>query len=140
MQITQLKKLLQTYDFIDFALLFGSYANGTQKALSDIDIGIYTNRSIDLLEQGHLISTLEEKFEKTIDLVILNDLYKNHAKLAFNIVSNHKIILCNNTEAYINFKTYTYKFYFDQKPMYEMFDKALLERIESGTYGKAQAS
>ena len=140
MYIKQLEQLLQTYDFIDFALLFGSYANGTQKALSDIDIGIYTNRSIDLLEQGYLISTLEEKSEKTIDLVILNNLYKNNAKLAFNIVDNHKIILCDNTEVYTHFKTYTYKYYFDQKPMYEMFDNALLERIESGTYGKAQAS
>ena len=140
MQIKKLEQLLQTYDFIDFALLFGSYANGTQKALSDIDIGIYTNRSIDLLEQGHLISTIEERFEKTIDLVVLNHLYKNNAKLAFSIVDNHKIIFSSNTEVYINFKTFTYKYYFDQKPMYEMFDNALLERIESGTYGKAQAS
>ncbi|RLA68430.1 MAG: hypothetical protein DRQ78_00375 [Epsilonproteobacteria bacterium] len=140
MQVKQLKQLLQTYDFIDFALLFGSYANNTQKVLSDIDIGIYTNRSIGLVEQGFLISSIEEKFEKNIDLVILNNLSKSNAKLAFNIVNNHKIIFCNNTEIYIDFKIYTYKFYFDQKPMYEMFDKALLERIANGTYGKAQAS
>ena len=140
MQMDQLKQLLQTYDFIDFALLFGSYAKGTQRTLSDIDIGIYTHRPIDLLEQGELISTLEEAFQKKIDLVLLNDLYKKSAKLAFNIVDNHQVIFCKNQEAYIDFKTYTYKYYFDQKPMYEMFDKALLERMENGTYGKAQAS
>ena len=131
---------MQTYDFIDFALLFGSYAKGTQRTLSDIDIGIYTHRPIDLLEQGELISALEEAFQKKIDLVLLNDLYKKSAKLAFNIVDNHQVILCKNQEAYIDFKTYTYKYYFDQKPMYEMFDKALLERMKNGTYGKTGAS
>ena len=140
MYVKKLKTLLHTYDFIDFALLFGSYAKGTQKTLSDIDIGIYTHRPISLLEQGELISTLEDTLQKKIDLVILNELYRSHAKLAFNIVDNHQVILCKNQEVYVNFKTYTYKYYFDQKSMYEMFDKALLERMENGTYGKAQAS
>ncbi len=75
--------------------------------------------------------------EKPIDLVLLNDLYKHHAKLAFNIVDKHKVILNNNREKYIDFKTYTYKYYFDQKQMYSMFDKGLYKRIERGTYGKA---
>ncbi len=140
MQIAQLETLLQSYQFIDFALLFGSYANGTQQSLSDIDIAIHTNRPISLLEQGELISALEDALQKKIDLILLNALYKKNAKLAFNIVDNHRIIFCHDQESYVDFKTYTYKYYFDQKPMYEMFDKALLERIKNGTYGKAQAS
>ncbi len=140
MQMESVRKALQLYDFIDFALLFGSYANGTQSTMSDIDIAIHTNRSIDLLEQGIIIADLEEILEKRIDLVVLNDLYKENSKMAFNVIDNHKIIFCNELEKYLEFKTYTYKYYFDQKPMFDLFDKALLERIESGTYGKAQAS
>ena len=140
MQPESLKKVLQTYDFIDFALLFGSYAKGTQSALSDIDIAIYTNRSIDLLEQGSIISHLEGLLEKHVDLLLLNNLYKENARMAFNIIDNHKVIFCNTLEKYLDFKTYTYKYYFDQLPMYEFFDNALIERIESGTYGKTQAS
>ena len=140
MQLESVREILQSYDFIDFALLFGSYAKGTQTMLSDVDIAIYTNRSIDLLEQGHIVVHLEELLQKRIDLLVLNNLYKENSKMAFNVVDNHKVIFCNTLEKYVQFKTYTYKYYFDQKPMFEMFDKALLERIESGTYGKTQAS
>ncbi len=131
-----LRKLLEPYDFIDFALLFGSYAKGKQTFLSDIDIAIFTNRSIDLFEQGNLISLLEENLNKKVDLVLLNNLEKNDAKMAFNIVSNHEVILNRSNKKYVDFKADTYKYYFDLQPMYEMFDKALKKRLKSGTYGK----
>jgi len=140
MQRELIKQVLKSYNFIDFALLFGSYSGNTQTELSDIDIAIYTDRPIELLEQGDIISLLEDKLEKKVDLIVLNDLYKENAKMAFNIVDNHKVIFSNNRQKYIDFKVNTYKYYFDLKPMYEMFDKALLERIDRGTYGKAQAS
>jgi len=136
----RLQALLETHDFIDFALLFGSFANGKHKALSDIDIGIHTRDPISLLQQGMLIADLEDALERKTDLVILNDLYKKDARLAFSIVDNHQLILYTNQNAYIDFKTNAYKYYFDLQPMYEMFDKALFERIENGTYGKAQTS
>ncbi|KYJ85961.1 type VII toxin-antitoxin system MntA family adenylyltransferase antitoxin [Sulfurovum riftiae] len=135
-----IKNALQAYDFIDFALLFGSYANETQNDMSDVDIGIYVDRPIDLFEQGALISELEDVLEKKVDLLVLNDLYKENPKMAFNIVDNHTLLFCHTTENYLMFKTYTYKYYFDQKPMFDMFDQALRERIESGTYGKTQTS
>jgi len=140
MKLAAIEKSLRSFDYIDFALLFGSYASGKQSAMSDVDIAIYTNRPIDLLEQGIMISKLEETLHKRIDLLVLNGLYKTNPKMAFSVVDNHKILFCNTMEKYLTFKTNTYKYYFDQKPMFDMFDKALRERIESGTYGKAQAS
>ena len=134
------QQLLKPYDFIDFALLFGSYARDKQTTLSDIDIAIYTSRPLGLLEQGNILSVLEERLGKNIDLVLLNGLEKENAKMAFNIIDNHKVILNKNQQKYIEFKANTYKYYFDLKPMYEMFDNALKERIANGTYGKAQAS
>ena len=140
MKIESLRKVLTSYDFIDFALLFGSYARDRQTALSDIDIAVYTNRPVSLLEQGDMISLLEERLGKKIDLVLLNGLEKENAKIAFNIVDNHKVILNKQQQKYIDFKADTYKYYLDLKPMYEMFDNALKERISSGTYGKTQTS
>ena len=140
MKIESLHEVLKLYDFIGFALLFGSCARDKQTDLSDIDIAIYTSRPIGLLEQGTIISVLEENLGKKIDLVLLNGLEKENAKMAFNIVDNHKVILNKTQQKYIDFKANTYKYYFDLQPMYEMFDNALRERIASGTYGKAQAS
>ncbi len=136
----RLKSLLEPYDYIDFALLFGSYVSGGYNALSDIDIAIYTKRPIDLFERGMLISMLEDALGKEVDLVLLNGLERDDPKLAFNIINNHKVIFSRAKEKYIDFKADTYKYYFDLQPMYEMFDRALKERIANGTYGKTQAS
>jgi len=76
MRTQQLKDILEQYNYIDFAFLFGSYADDTAKIVSDVDIGIYTNRPIDLLEQGYLISTLEDSLDKTIDNVELMEKLK----------------------------------------------------------------
>jgi len=135
-----LKKTLLTYDFIDFALLFGSFVKGMQHAMSDIDVAIYTNRPIDIFEQGEVIAHLEDLCERRIDLVIVNNLTKTDAKLAFNIVSNHQLLFYRHYIDYVTFKEETYRYYFDQKPMFDMFDQALQQRLTDGTYGKAQAS
>ncbi len=140
MMIDRLKTLLSDYEYIEFALLFGSYASGKQYALSDVDIAIYTQTPIDLFERGGIIAELEDMLEKRVDLVLLNELEKQDPKLAFAIVDNHQVIFCRNQERYIDFKTDTYRYYFDHLPMYEMFDKALKERIANGTYGKTQTS
>ncbi len=140
MDLEILKKSLLVYDFIEFALLFGSYARGDNHNLSDIDIALQTNREIDLLEQGHLIATLECELGKRIDLVITNELYKTNPKLSFKITDNHKLLFCKNEEIYIDFKTKSLTYYFDAAYMYEMFDKSLKERLDNGTYGKITAS
>lgn len=137
MDIKKLKNILSQYDFIVFALLFGSHASQRTHAMSDLDIAIYTDGEIDLLTMGEMIATLEAEMDTKVDLVVLNDLYKTDPKLAFNITDNHRMILCWNQERYIDFKTMSMKYYFDIAPMYEMFDKALKERLKNGTYGKA---
>ncbi len=134
--IDRIKELLQSYDFIDFALLFGSYASKRYTALSDIDIAIYLNRPISLIEQGDIISLLEERLENRVDLIILNGLERDNPKMAFNIIDNHIVIFNRDEERYIDFKADTYKYYFDLLPMYEMFDRSLKERLRDGTYGK----
>ncbi len=139
--IEKLKQELLKYDFIAFALLFGSYAKESQnERLSDIDIAIYTNTEIDLLEYGFIVSELETAFSKKIDLVILNDLYKTDTKLAFNILDKYKTIFINDENIFVDFKINTLKYYLDKKYMYEIFDRAILERLDNGTFGKTKAS
>lgn len=137
---TKIENILNKYEQIKFALLFGSYANNTQKYLSDIDIGIYTKDDIDLFLQGEIISDLESELDKKIDLVILNDLFKKNSKLSFNIINNHSLIFCKEKDKYTSFKENSMKYYFDMKFMYDQFDEALKKRIEDGTYGKTKAS
>jgi len=136
----KLYKTLSSFPNITFALLFGSYANNSQRELSDIDVAIFVDKPIDLFAQGEIIATLECEVGKKIDLVIFNDLYKSNPKLSFNITNNHQVIFCNDYEHYVEFKINSLKYYLDVKPMLDMFDNALKERLENGTYGKVKAS
>ncbi|MCS7291128.1 MAG: nucleotidyltransferase domain-containing protein [Roseiflexus sp.] len=49
---TSAVRLLSAQEFIEFAILFGSIASGGAGPLSDVDIGIYVSRPLDLLEIG----------------------------------------------------------------------------------------
>ena len=139
MDIKKLADILSKYDFILFALLFGSYASGKDGYLSDIDIAIETNKELDLLTYGKMISDIETSLKKKIDLIITNELYKSDPKIAFNITDNHKVIFVKDKNRYIDFKVNSLKYYFDTMYMYKMFDKSLQERLKNGTFGKVKA-
>lgn len=134
------KELLKKYDFILFALMFGSFAKGEPTPLSDLDIGIFTEREIDLFQTGEIIFELETLANRKVDLVILNDLPVTHPLLAFNIVAGHKLLFCSNTKAYSDFKTKSLLFYFDFQPIIKVQNEHLKKRIKNGTFGKAETS
>lgn len=131
----KLKKYFKDVD-VEFVVLFGSFASSKQHTMSDVDVGIYSKSELDLLELGLIISDLELLLKRRVDVVILNDLYKKHSRLAFNITQNHQLVVCKNHELYVDFKSNSWQFYFDQKEMLDMFDKAVHKRLNNGTYAK----
>ena len=134
--ILSIQILLEATYGISQLFIFGSFAKDTTNNLSDLDIAIFTTKEFDILEYGMLVSDLEKATNQKIDLVILNGLHKKNAKLSFNILQNHELIFSNSKEEYVDFKSNTMQYYFDIEPMYTMFDKQLLERLDNGTYGQ----
>jgi len=128
--------LLESTYGLSQLLIFGSFAKGNAKSLSDLDIAVFTTKELDILEFGMLVSDLEKMTQQRVDLVILNELHKKNAKLAFNILQNHELVFSNSREEYVTFKSDTMQYYFDIAPMYAMFDRGLIQRLENGTYGK----
>ncbi|WP_151899589.1 nucleotidyltransferase domain-containing protein [Sulfurimonas hydrogeniphila] len=96
MDINQIKRILQRYDTVENALLFGSYATNTQHNMSDMDIAVQTSRELNLFEMGDIIASLETELNHKIDFVIFNELYKTSPLLAYNIYKNHTILILNN--------------------------------------------
>lgn len=120
-----------------FVLLFGSYANGTQSEMSDIDIGLFFSEEVDYMELGYHTAKLSSLLDKKVDLISLNDLYKKDPLIAFEILDNHQCLVCNNQEKYIRFKTVTQLVYLDNKPLIELNRANLSKRIEQkNTIGK----
>ncbi|WP_456433325.1 type VII toxin-antitoxin system MntA family adenylyltransferase antitoxin [Nitratifractor sp.] len=129
MRDDRLKALLQRENRIQFALLFGSFADDSAHGMSDIDIAVSLRSPMELLEMGALIAQLESLTRRRVDLLVVNDLPEERPKLAFSIVQSHRILLIRDEEAYIDFKERTYRNYFDQEAMFRQFDESFVRKV-----------
>ena len=131
-----IRETLQPIASIEFALLFGSVAQGTQTALSDLDVGVHFKEEVSLLQIGAIISALESKLRKDVDVLELNNLYKRRPAMAYEIVAKGKLVFCRNEDSFVDFKRRTFLYYLDTKPLRDMVNAALLKRIASGRFGR----
>lgn len=92
--IEKARDLLAAHDFIEFALLFGSFARGKPKPWSDVDIAIFVARPLDLLEIGQLTAALECSLGRAVDVLVLNTALEHHPALAYNVVAEGSLLFC----------------------------------------------
>ena len=134
--IKEFKNYLKQFEKIDFVLLFGSSLTDKFSPMSDVDVAIHTNKLLDILILGKIISQLEKISGRKVDVIELNNLYKKNPALAFNIVSNSEVILINNFEKFVDFKKNTFLYYLDTAPMRDLIQNSFLKRIEQKKFGK----
>lgn len=127
---------LRQVDYTDFCILFGSFAENKISNLSDIDIGIFINRDVSLMERGSLISHLESILKRDVDITVLNDLYKKNPALAHEVISKGRVIVCKDRDKFVEFKKNTLLYFMDTKRLRDMVDQAFKERLESGKFGE----
>lgn len=123
-------------DYIDFAVIFGSFAEGKVSNLSDIDIGIFINTDISLIERGSLTTRLESILKKDVDIAVLNGLYKKNPALAYEIISKGRLIVCRKQEKLTEFKKNTFLYFMDTQRLRGMIDRAFKERLNNGRFGE----
>jgi predicted nucleotidyltransferase len=138
--LQELRSVLCRQQTVVNALLFGSYADGSAHAMSDLDIAIETNRGLSLLEMGTIISDIESVIDKKVDLVILNDLYKKSPLLAYNIYLNHRVLCITDEEKYRNFKENALHYYLDFKHALDEQNVAFSRRIADGNLAKIKTA
>ncbi len=104
---------------IGYALVFGSFARGTQHAHSDLDIAIggsscgFTAREI-----GDLVSRLEAASGQNVDLVLLDEAPPG---LAFRVFRDGKILVENDPAALTSRRARAVLEYLDWKPVEDLF-------------------
>ncbi|MES0336212.1 MAG: nucleotidyltransferase domain-containing protein [Candidatus Magnetobacterium sp. LHC-1] len=131
-----IKGCLVQYDFIVFTVVFGSFAEGRATLVSDMDIGLYTARHIDLLELGLVVADLESVCHGRIDVVVLNGLYKTNPVLAYDIVSKGQLVLCRDDDSFTDFKRETFLYYLDTAYLRANVDETLNRRLCEKRFGQ----
>ena len=134
--VENIKTVLIKYEFIEFVLIFGSYVEGTQTKMSDVDIAVYLSKDIDLLTVGKIISELEKVTNRKIDFVILNNLYSKNPLFAFEIINKSKLLFVRNSDLLVDYKTRTQLEYFDTEKLRDASREALRKRIADKKFGK----
>jgi len=134
--IEQAGDALAGYDFIAFALLFGSHARQAAFPWSDVDIAIYATRPLELLEMGEIIATLEDVVKRDVDLVVLNDALERNPALAYHAVKEGIVLFCRDHAALVDFKRRAVLHYLDTAPLRALIARAREERLRTGRFGK----
>ncbi len=134
--IEKIKEALESFEDIEFAFIFGSYARGNEKRMSDVDIAVHFSSDIDLLELGKIIAKLEAITKRKVDFVTLNNLYKKNPLLAFEIIKNSRLLFVRDIEKLISFKTQTQLEYFDTEKLRKETRETFGKRISEKKFGK----
>ena len=132
----QITNYLKQYVNIEFALIFGSFASGKAGSKSDLDLGIFSKESFDLLLLGKMIVDLEKITGLKIDLLELKDIYKKNPLLSYQIVTNCKLLFSKDENIFLEFKRRSFLSYFDTERLRRSVNSAFYKRIYSKKFGK----
>ena len=74
-EINTLKTILNTFEELEFAYLFGSYATDKADEFSDVDVAIFVKQGYNLFDTKLSIHhKLEVALRKEVDIVVLNSI------------------------------------------------------------------
>ncbi len=128
----QIKEAVKDFD-ITLLYIYGSYAFGTAAKLSDLDIAFLTRERISSNKYLELIQKMQEIFEEeAIDLV---DLSRVPLTLVHRILKEGKCLYAKGLSERIEFETRCENLYLDTEPLRREYERALMRRIEDGSYG-----
>lgn len=107
---------LKEYDFVDAIILFGSYARGEARPLSDIDICVITKKDIDFWKEVHIAGSYPDKVDITI-------FWKLPLVIQFRVFKDGKVLYCRDKMTLHRIKVKTIREYLDFQHIIERWIK-----------------
>ncbi|WP_054856013.1 nucleotidyltransferase domain-containing protein [Vulcanisaeta sp. JCM 16161] len=123
--INKARRVLEGFDFVLFAYVFGSRAIGKARPGSDLDIAVFTGRELSWRELMSIIIALEDALGLKVDLIHLN---KASPSLTYEAVSRGVLILDKDPDRRIDFEVRTIREFLDLKPRLIQYYSTLLGR------------
>lgn len=68
---TQVREAIASFKYIEFSMLFGSLAKGTERTVSDLDIAVLANKPLSAQQKIELIDALALTTGRPVDLIDL---------------------------------------------------------------------
>lgn len=129
-----IKEIDKSYP-ICFGYLFGSMANETYNAMSDIDIALMFEKKYDdiddVLIRGDIIEIGKSFFKEPVDVVNLG---KSTLILKYSIVHEGIVIKDDDSGKRAEFESLTLREYFDFQYYSEYYNNAVIKSIKEGKY------
>jgi len=130
----QVKKFLQKQDSIELAYLFGSVAQQRAGKLSDVDLAIFLDESLDKKErfdlQLGLLSNLQEIFQTDrVDLVVMNDA---PLSLNFEIIKANYPLFIRDNDFKVDFEHNIISRYLDRQYYDQRWADDLIKKTAKG--------
>ena len=121
---------------IDALYLFGSYAEGSANALSDIDLGVLLDAGVSPdryfdLKRRYLAEFADILKTDRVDVVVLNDA---PAHLALEVVSPRNILYERNPAHRVAFEIQTVNKFFDFRPFLEVRRAYVKQQLARGDF------
>lgn len=131
MNFEKIVHILNTKFNCDAIILFGSYSRGDQRADSDIDISIKSNRDISKQEIFEMTGELEQILKKDVDLVDLDAISDS---FRYEILMNGKVLYCKDSFKFDLYKLDMFREYLELNES----RKIIIDNIKEGgtIYGK----
>jgi len=133
----ELKNYFAQQNDVEFALIFGSVAQGKDSPISDIDVAVYFKEGEDILKLGDRqidITCAIMKFCKIsrVDAVVLN---LANPFLRFQVIKYGRLLYAKDERVFYKFKAVSLEMYQDTKPIYDLYEKVAEISLRRGIYG-----
>lgn len=129
---SRIEEIVKDFDIV-LLYVYGSYAFGVASKLSDLDIAFLAHKRLSFDKQLELLERLQEIFEEeAIDLV---DLSRAPLTLVHRVLKEGRRIYAHSLSERIEFETRCENLYLDAEPLRREYERALIKRIENGSYG-----
>ena len=125
--IQNCKNILEKYENIIFAYIFGSYVQGKVRADSDLDIAIYLRNKMDVNEYLEIKMRLSEACKREVDLIILNDATP---LLKYQIYKNNILLFTRDKSIETRYKVKTLFEYSDMKRYLDLSYNKTIDRLK----------